>query len=458
MKPGRRADLLFLATSLALLSVGCKSTARHPATSTPASSSIDGAGVSVLAPIQTVGQAGAAPRPGSPLSQKELPTTSPSIALGNFEGDLANAASLVQKRPNDGEVLTTAALVYLQHGQIYGVLADYDRAAAFAARAVKLDPKVEGSWLALAGAHGVFHRFSEELVDVAQAEKLGASRYAVASRRASVDLALGELEKARLFYEKTAKDWPTLASLGALAALYADEGRLAEAEKLFIEAQHHYSDLAPYPVAWLWLEEGRMWEKAGRLARARELFEAALERVPVHAAVVSHLAAVESQSGDRPHAIERLRALIKQSDDPEYTAQLSEVLRLDDQIDEARRLRSDAEARYLKLLAAHPEAYADHAARFYLLPGGDVKKAFAWAQKNLGWRKSLDAHTLLAQAAMAAGDPAAACASMERALPLAKHSVALHNLAWKAFSACGKPERAATVLKTAEELAKEMPQ
>jgi len=97
------------------------------------------------------------------------------------------------------------------------------------------------------------------------------------------------------------------------------------------------------------------------------------------------------------------------------------------------------------LLAKHPEAFANHAARFWLGPGADPAKALALAQVNLQGRKTADAYELALEAALDALDHAPLCALAKEAEPHAKASVPLTVVLERADEACGAPEKAAAL-------------
>src|SRR5262249_34895145 len=100
------------------------------------------------------------------------------------------------------------------------------------------------------------------------------------------------------------------------------------------------------------------------------------------------------------------------------------------------------------VLAKHPEAFADHAARFYLTV--DPKRALELAQQNLKLRSTPDAHQLAIDAAMAARDNKSARAPAAAAMKLPYKTTALDAACAKAFSACGKPDQAAAARKLAD--------
>ena len=89
------------------------------------------------------------------------------------------------------------------------------------------------------------------------------------------------------------------------------------------------------------------------------------------------------------------------------------------------------------------DAYADHAARFWL--SSDGRKALALAQRNLANRATGDAYQLVVEAALAAGRPAEACRVAGEALARRKDA-ALKLAAARAYLACGQPADADALL------------
>jgi hypothetical protein len=123
------------------------------------------------------------------------------------------------------------------------------------------------------------------------------------------------------------------------------------------------------------------------------------------------LAEVEADLGNPEAALARLYPLAVSSDDPDYAAQLARILGQMGRNDESSVWRRGAADRYDELTTAHPEAFADHAAEFWLGPGNDPKKGLRFATLNLEARKTPRARDLLTQAlnANTAGATSARC-------------------------------------------------
>ena len=384
-----------------------------------------------------------------PLPSREaLPTTAGSIAIGTLDDDILQGDKLLSASPDNPALQLRLVPLFLMHAKTEGLLNEYDRALALAESAVKLDPKNPQAWVALSNVHATLHRFEEAQADLKRAQALGAHGSAIDSARAGLFQSLGRYAEARQILEKQVADWARIDSLGALATLDADEGQIETAERHFQEAQKAFSEVTPFPLVWLWFQQGLMWQKEGRLARARELFAAAHERIPADVAVTSHLAAMFAATGDRERAIALLRQVVLTADDPEYMGQLSQLLREEGNIKDADELRSQAIARYETLIKRQPAAFAEHAARFWIGPGADPKKAVPLAKLNLERRQTPDAYALAIEVRLAAKEPAAeTCQLAERAItPPAFATPHLRVQASRAFIACGKKDRADAVL------------
>ena len=389
----------------------------------------------------------AAPEPPppnkSPLTLGEYPTTDGNIAVGNLEAQIVGLEKILDGNPAAPNVEQKVGLVglYLARAQFLGKLADYDRAEAMANRLVQDSPKDANMLLVRAAVRGSLHQFKEALADLDVAgKKIKDGRVDVA--RAVVLQAVGRYDEALALRKEAAKLRETLPSLSALASVHADRGEILEAERLYTEAQYKTRDVSPFPFAFMHLQQGLMWQREGRLARARQFFEAAHERVPAYAPATSHLAAVMAQMGEKSQAIALLKPLVEKSDDPEYAGQLGALTGDTAMIDRARK-------GFEALLAKHPDAFADHAARFYLAV--DPKRAMGPAQRNLRVRSTPDAHQLAIEAAIAASDAKVACATADVAMKLKYKSTALDAACAKAYSTCGKPQQAAAAKKLADE-------
>jgi hypothetical protein len=383
--------------------------------------------------------------PGStPRTRAEFPTTSGDLALGNLSSQIVG---LQGSGPSARGQLIPMLLL---RGELLGRIADYQRADQLAREMVSAEPRSPAAFTLRASVDSTLHRFVEEAHDLDRARALGANPAELDGARIGLLEATGRLAEALPLRQRAAEAQPNLANLTALAVLEAERGQLAAAGRLFVQAQDDYRGSSPFPLAYLYLQEGLVAERTGRLGRARDLFAAALDRVPGYAPAASHLAAALASMGQRRRAIALLEPLLHSSDDPEIIGQLAVMLRAEHEGDRAERLFADAERRFEDLLATMPEAFADHAARFYLARGGKAARALALARKNLANRPTREAFGLAIDAALAAGDPRAACQIADRSKAAGPLTPLAQIDAARAFQACNRGSEARALVDQAE--------
>lgn len=411
------------------------------------------------------------PNAPKPPTQRELPTTDGTIALDNLntsirgvEASLAQRlasapvapsasaapvtpppapASAAPKAPKASVSASASAKVaitppafdlhdrralvdlLLTRADVTGKLADYDRAVAVAEDAVRAHPNKWEALLIRAAVHSALHRFSAALTDVAEAKKLGAKPDRLQAIEASALAGKGDLDAALALRKASREAWKNTETLGAEAALLAEMGKIDEAAKLFREAEQSYRNVSPFAVVWLLLEQGRMWDRAGKRDLARAYMEEAHARLPMHAHVATHLAALVSAE----RAIEILEPIVITADDPSVLEVMAR--RLEQQGDKARAsaMLDRVKARYDEVLGRYPEAFAEHAGFFFLDFGKDPKRALDLAKKDLAARKTAKAYELALLAAKAAGAKDDACAFGKEAQKLAYASPVLREIA-----------------------------
>ena len=331
-------------------------------------------------------------------SEKGPATTAGVIALGNLEAQINGQAWLATRgRLTVGERAELVELVALR-GHVLGRIADAERATALAEQLVHQVPGDTRSFVARARMAAVFHRFALALTDLDAAAALGGNRVTLDEERAAIYQALGRYNEALAIRRQAVERHADFSALGALAGLYAERGEMVEADRWFMAARCCYRGVSPFPLAVLDFQCGQMWMEHDDLGRARAWCDAAVRRVPAYVPAQGHLAEIDAALGERAAAIARLRPLAQASDDPDYATQLSCILSDSGQMQEAQTWRARAQARYDELLARHPEAFADHAAEFWLTIGGDLKRALQLAHQNLALRQSRSAHELVRRA------------------------------------------------------------
>jgi len=367
----------------------------------------------------------ASPVPAVPSSVGKWPrTTSGEIALANLDATVRAAAAKVAHHPEDAVASRQFVELLVTRGQFRGSIADYERAAEVADAAVRTHPDSADAHLARAQALGTFHLFEASLREAQAAADAKAPARAVAEVRATDFVAEGRFDEAQalgLWNDATYLDSTELATAAVLAG---ERGQPAESEALFEKARAAFRDVTPFPVAWIAFQHGWLLERQGDRARAKDYFVQAHAVLPAFAHAAVHLAAMDPP--DEARTV--LEPLLGRTDDPEVDAAYGDALRRLGRADEAKTYIERARVRYGALMAEHPQAFADHAAAFFLGIGQDPQRAFAYASLNAANRRTEAALDLVITAALAAGKPDQACAAAASAESLAYTTPAFRAL------------------------------
>jgi tetratricopeptide (TPR) repeat protein len=325
-------------------------------------------------------------------------TTSGVVAIRNLTAQIEGLQS--QTGTGAWPIAEGAHLVelLLLRGHLLGRVADSERATELAERFVRERPDDGRALFARARTRGALHRFSAAWLDLDDAQRHGMDPTAVNDERAAIHQALGRYDEALVMRRDAAGRRETFDSLGALAAIHAERREVGPAQRLFRASRGLHSGVSPFPLATLDLHEGHMWLVEGDRAQARAYLAAAVQRVAGYAPAEGHLADIDACDGDLPGAIERFRVLAASSDDPEYAANLADLLEAVGDATESDRWRDRAARRYDELISRHPAAFADHAALFWLAAGGNPDRAVELAKLNLDTRPTPRARELLARA------------------------------------------------------------
>jgi tetratricopeptide (TPR) repeat protein len=318
-------------------------------------------------------------------------TTSVSIALGNLDGQIDDAA----KRVSRGETTFFVERLVgslLSRSQILGSFADLDSALEAAAKFAAGAPTDGNAQLLLARAWAALHEFARAEQSLQAALKLGVDPQSVAPIRASIALAVGDYSKALSLTPEVDVSASTL----TVRAVLADAmGNLALSKQLFAQARTAFHDVSPFTLAWMDFERARMAERQGQRSDAKRWLTEAVEIVPQYAHAVVHLAAYQSPQ----ETINHLDQLDPRCDDPEVLSTRAATLRSLGDADKSSQALAQATARFEQLLAVHEPAFADHAAAYYLGIGDNSARALKLARINVAARPTEDAQLLLLNAA-----------------------------------------------------------
>jgi len=362
-----------------------------------------------------------------------LRTTDGVLAVSNLDTLVDAREAAIARDPRWASERAVLVDLLQTRGQLLGRFEDYDRAEAVAEAAVEKAPHLPESWLARASSRLTLHRFQDALRDLQEAKARGAEADAVEALRASALLAEGRTDDALPLRRHAVQRWASTSNLTALAVAEMAAGDAARAKADLDAAVHAFHDVAPFPLAFIDFQRGLMAEEAGELDRAAARYRTVLRRLPSHVQAVVHLAAIELLRG-RADSAAAVLAPLGASSDPEVMALRADVLDRQQRPAQAELLRQQVEERYRGLVARHPEAFADHAARF--LVTRDAPRALALAQLNLAGRATPAAYELALSAAHAAGDGGLRCQLARDARRLPHPTARLEALASNGLVGC----------------------
>ena len=374
--------------------------------------------------------------PAKPPPPAEPITTDGLLARSNLEAMIGGREAMLARDPNSGSVRLTLVTLLQARASTYGWVEDLDRAEDLAEQAVIRAPQSPEAWLARAASRASVHRFREASADLDRAQSLRAEPDAVAAQRASIALATGQLTVAQTIAQARVKREPGMATLSALGVTLAESGDGPGAARAFARSLESYRDTSPFPVAFVDFQVGLLDERAGDLAGAAERYRAVIRRLPGHAQAAVHLAGIEMALGRLDAAEEALRTVVPEASDPEIAATRAALARRRGDLAAAAREESAARNRYHLLLERHPDAFADHAARFFL--DREPAEALRWAEHNLEVRQTSDAYDLALTAALRADDRRARCDIARRAGGVGGATPRLGVLVSEALAACGR--------------------
>jgi tetratricopeptide (TPR) repeat protein len=142
--------------------------------------------------------------------------------------------------------------------------------------------------------------------------------------------------------------------------------------------------------------------RRSELDRAEALFRALDAILPQHVPARGHRAEVALARGQLDLARKLIEPLVDASDDPEYRATYAEILAAAGEREASACEAERAAAAYELLLARRAEAYADHAAAFFMGIGNRPDRAMELAVFNWQQRDTPRSRRLLARACRSA--------------------------------------------------------
>jgi len=323
--------------------------------------------------------------------------TSGRIALANLSTSIVSLERSRVERATFENLIALSKLLFLR-GDLLGRIVDHDRAELMANEAIAHSPDTAGALYIRAGLAERFHRFEEANASLGQALAAGHPQDEIDVEKAALLQATGLYKEPLVLRERLAKDNPTIQTLGALATLLAEMDQWTAAEISYKAALDADESTSPIPCSQLLFEWGVSAMRRGELNRAEAVFIELDAILPQHVPGSGHRAEVALARGQLNFAEALIAPLLEVSDDPEYRATYAEILAARGEAGAAASEAERAAADYEVLLRRRPEAYADHAAAFFMGIGNRPQLAVELALANRKLRDTPRSRSLLERA------------------------------------------------------------
>jgi tetratricopeptide (TPR) repeat protein len=320
--------------------------------------------------------------------------TSGRIALGNLSTSIESLELRRIKHRTFEDQLALSKLLFLR-GDLLGRIMDHDRAELVAKKSIAFSPDTASTLHIRARLAERFHRFQEANALLDQALAAGHPKDEIDIEKAALLQATGRYTEALALRERLAKDNPGIHTLGSLASLLAEMDQWIAAEISYDAALDADESTSPIPCSQLLFEWGVSAMRRGDLDRAEEIFVELDAILPQHVPGRGHRAEVALARGQLNFAEALITPLLEISDDPEYRATYAELLASRGEAEAAASEAERAAEAYEVLLARRPEAYADHAAAFFMGIGNRPQLAVDLASANRNLRDTQRSRSLL---------------------------------------------------------------
>lgn len=359
-----------------------------------------------------------------PANQEILPTTKGSIFLNNLNASIESLIAAGADQPDSPAITKLAGLLYHRF-QVLGNLDDVDRALALM-ESIKTPNAAE---LRLrASLRSGLHHFDAALADLATAAALDQPRTSDDRARLAIAVATGQYEQIEGLIDNANKPSGEFIESVLRGNIAAYKGDLNQATVQFLGAQQAIHDTAPYPLAWLYAQQGIALLRFERCAEAIPFFLAAEARIPGYALAMDHRAECLLRMHQLDAARRVYTKLIAQTGNPIFMGGLAQVEAESENPKLAKQLRKQTQVAWTELLSREPKAWSEHAAEYYLAIG-QQQEALRLAKFNLANRQDVLSLILMARAAQANGNTNRACKALTAVQASGLHPPELHRYA-----------------------------
>ena len=322
--------------------------------------------------------------------------TSGRIAVANLSASIESLELRRVEGATFENLVALSKLLFLR-GDLLGRIADHDRAELVANEAIALSPGTASALYTRARLAERFHRFEE------------ATRFSIKRSRPDIQdkRSISKRRRCSRRRDNIARRWFCAKDWRRTILGFTRLGRSRRCWRKWINGRRPKHAMRPRSrrtmayrlsrAGQLLFEWGVSAMRRGDLDRAEAMFAELDAILPAHVPGRGHRAEVALARGELDVAAALIEPLLEISDDPEYRATYAEILAARGD-GEAASEAERAAAGYERLLARRPEAYADHAAAFFMGVGNRPRLAVDLATANWKLRDTPRSRRLLAKA------------------------------------------------------------
>lgn len=255
--------------------------------------------------------------------------------------------------------------------------------------------------------------------------------------RADLDFQRGRYQQAERGYLEALRAERSWSALARLAYFQGKMGDVADADRLYREAEDELTAKEMRSYAWLEVQQGFLAFAQGHYGLAQSHYDRADAAYPGYWLVHEYLSELLGAEGRYREAIDILERIIAASDRPDLQQAIGELYQIDGQSDRARYWEEKAVSGYLQSARAGGVHYYHHLADYYCDVANDGTEAVRWARADLQLRENFSTRSALAWAYYCSGELGEARAWIDRALASGAAEAHLFSRAAKIYAAAG---------------------
>jgi tetratricopeptide (TPR) repeat protein len=317
--------------------------------------------------------------------------------LARATADIADLEPRVRRNPRDLEKRVRLAYRLFHRATLLGMMSGFEVVETVIAGIIADFGPKEDVCLLRANLDLCFHRLAEVQADL-HMEPMLSTRFEGRVLLADLDFQEGRYQAAREGFERLIEENRTWDNLARLAHWHGKCGDIAEADRLYVEAEDELTAKQMRSYAWLEVQRGVLAFTHGQYEAARTHYRRADAVYPGHWHTDEHFAELLAAEGRFEDAEALFLSVIARAPKPELQQALGEMYLLTGRPDAAQPWFENALAVYLESAQRGGVHYYHHLADFYADARESPAEAVYWARKDISLRSNFSTQAALAWA------------------------------------------------------------